>query len=141
MQAVYQTIIALSSQNTLYCSRMLKTLYPLKLFVTRKPIAISSGIAALINLGAWLWIYLGATPRGEEAILHYNILFQVDKLGEFSNLYHVPQIGLLILVLNLVLAWLIYSYDAFLSELLVVVTAILELGVLAAVGVLVFLNG
>lgn len=141
MPTVYQGIIALSSQNTVYCSCMLKNLYPIKLFLTKKPIIISVGLAGLLNLAAWLWIYFGATQRENDAILHYNILFQVDQLGKFSALYEVPALGLGMMIFNTLIAWLLYNRDVFLSELLVAVTGILELGILAATGVLVFLNG
>ncbi len=141
MRPVYHEIIALSSQNTVYWGSMVKTLYPFKLFVTSKPIFIGFLLSLAINLGAWFWLYFGAVPRGEDAVLHYSILFQVDRLGAFGNLYHVPAIGLGFLLLNTIIAWLIYNEDSFLAELIVVVTTILELGVLAAASVLVFLNG
>lgn len=120
---------------------MLKNLYPLKLFLTRRPVIVATGLSILINMGAWLWLYLGTTARGEDAVLHYSILFQVDKIGNFSALYQVPSIGLFILFFNLVVAWFIYNYKAFLAQILLVATVFLELGVLAAVKVLVFLNG
>lgn len=120
---------------------MMKNLYPLKLFITRKPVIVATGLSILINIGAWLWLYLGTTARGEDAVLHYSILFQVDKIGKFSTLYHVPIIGLLILAFNLIVAWIIYNYNAFLAQILLAITVFLELGILAAVRVLVFLNG
>ena len=120
---------------------MITNLYPLKLFFTRRPVAIAGSLSLLINLVAWLWLYFGATPRGEDAVLHYSILFQVNKIGAFSDLYFVPGVGLCILILNTLIAWTYYNYNAFLAQTIMVATVFLELGILAAVRVLVFLNG
>ena len=120
---------------------MLKNPYPLKLYLTRKPVVITLAISLLLNMIGWLWLYFGTTPRGEDAALHYSILFQVDQIGNFSALYQVPLVGLGLLIVNAVVAWLLYKQNAFWAQLLLAATIILQLGILAAVRVLVFLNG
>lgn len=119
---------------------MFKTVFPLKLFFKKKPIAISFVAGILANAVGWIWTFLGVTKRSEQAVLHYTTLFQVDQLGTFSDLYLVPTTGLIILLLNFFLAWFLYNYDVFISELVLFVGAWLQLGILAAVRILVFLN-
>ena len=121
-------------------SSMLKSVFPLKLFFKKKPIAISLVAGILVNAVGWIWMFLGVTKRSEQAVLHYTTLFQVDQLGSFPQLYLVPAIGLIILLLNFLLAWFLYNYDVFISELILFVGAWLQLGILAAVRILVFLN-
>ena len=119
---------------------MFQSIYPLKLFIRKKPIIIALAVGLLLNTAGWIWMLFGVTKRSEDAILHYTVLFQVDKLGSFSALYYVPGIGLGIILLNFLFAWFLYNYDVFLAELLIGAGALLQLGILAAVGILVFLN-
>ncbi len=119
---------------------MAYSLYPFKLFIKKKTILISLLLALALNAFAWLWMALGTTPRGEAAVLHYTILFQIDRLGTFGALYMVPGIGLALIVFNFMAAWFLYSYDTVLGKLVVVSTVILQILLLTAVSILVFLN-
>jgi hypothetical protein len=139
MQRVYQISFALSSQKEYTCTRMSR-IFPFRLFITKKPIFISLGAGILLNFAGWLWLFFGVSQRTEEAVLHYTSLYQIDQLGPFSYLYHVPLIGLSILVINFLIGWFLYSYDIFLAELIVVSGAWLQIGILSAVSILAFLN-
>lgn len=116
------------------------SLYPLKLFVKKKLISIPIILGLLLNAAGWLSMFWGVTARSEQAVTHYTILFQVDQLGSFRSLYWVPATGTIVLLLNLILGWLLYSYDVFLAELLVYGGVILQGGILVAVSILTFLN-
>ena len=69
-------------------------------------------IAFLIALAADIvsWIFAGSLNRsldGEQAILHYNVIFGIDNVGPASGLYIIPLLGLLLLVANMLIAVLI----------------------------------
>lgn len=116
------------------------SIYPLKLFIKKKTVLSTLFLALALNGFVLAWLALGTTQRGEEAVLHYNILFQIDRLGSFGALYLVPGIGLAIIVFNFVAAWLLYGYDTVLAKLITVSTVILQILLLTATSVLVFLN-
>lgn len=117
------------------------TFYPLKLFVTKRPVYVAIGLAILINLIAWLWLYLGTTDRGQEVVLHYTTLFGVDQIGQFNQLYYIPLLGSGLILFNTLIAWILYPNNQFLGQLLLVATVWLQLGIVAAARILAFLNG
>lgn len=117
------------------------TFYPLKLFIRKRSIVLPTIFALLLNLAAWLWLLFGASHRSQDAVLHYTILFGVDQVGGFGALYTAPIIGLIILLINLLVAWLLYSYDTFIAVLIMVATDFIELMIFGTAAVLVFLNG
>ncbi len=119
---------------------MAYSIYPLKLFSKKKTVLITFFLSLALNGFVWAWLALGTTQRGEAAVLHYSILFQIDRLGTFSALYLVPGIGLAIILFNFIVAWLLYGYDLVLAKIITVGTVVLQVLLLAAVSVLVFLN-
>lgn len=119
---------------------MLQSVYPLKLFIKKPAIFLPLLVGLVLNGISWLWMWWGVTPRSEQAVLHYTVLFQVDQLGSFGALYQVPAIGLGILLINVCVSWALYNYDVFLAELTMFAGALLQIGIIAAVAILVFLN-
>ena len=59
-------------------------------------------------------------------VLHYNVDWGVDYFGEFKNIFVLPFVGLLIFLLNFVLALKIWSKFKSLSYFLLSVTLISE---------------
>lgn len=116
------------------------SLYPLKLFLKKKSVLIPLIAALALNLAAWLWIFFGAREIGEQAVLHYTILFGVNEIGSYSGLYAPPAIGLGMLAANLVVAWVTYAYDTFLAALIMAGSVALQLAVVGTAATLVFLN-
>lgn len=73
-----------------------------------RPSLIYGSIAILLNLLAWIFAIIIHRSIGEElAILHYNITFGIDRIGDVRNLYLLPLSGLAIIIANLLLASLI----------------------------------
>lgn len=135
-------------RSTLYCQGkkaytkpyMAYSIYPFKLFSKKKTVLTTFFLAIALNAFVWAWIAVGTTQRGEAAVLHYNILFQIDRLGSFGALYMIPGLGLAIIAINFLGAWLLYGYDTVLAKLISVSTVVLQVLLLTAVSVLVFLN-
>jgi len=114
--------------------------YPLKLYFSTLSIAIFSGLALLINLFNWVWLWI-QIPSGEEYLfLHYNILFGVDKIGNSWKIFYIPLLGLFILIVNVFLGWILFKKDKFMAQLLNFVALLCQLFIVIAVFLIVFLN-
>lgn len=119
---------------------MSQKLYPLKLYLKYKPVLITTSISLLLNLCAWFWLLLQIRPSDEQVFLHYNILFGVDLIGNWWKVYYVPIAGLLIILVNLVIGWLLFQKDKFVAQLLVFIALYCQIVVVTVSLLLVFLN-
>jgi len=119
---------------------MKETLYPLKLYLRRKQHAILMGMALFFNLGSWIWLGIHIRPHLGDVFLHYTILFGVDLIGPWYAVFSLPLTGLLILLLNGMLGWLLFRKDPFVGYLLHVSSIIVNICILVASNLLVFLN-
>lgn len=77
----------------------------------------------VFNLGlnglSWIGAYFIATSfESPLIVLHYNIRFGIDWIGEVARIYTFPIIGLSVLVINLILANLLPKRDNFWIHLL-----------------------
>lgn len=115
-------------------------LYPLKLYLFSLPVALLSGLALVLNLFSWLWLWI-EIPRGVDQIfLHYSILFGVDYIGGRTELFYVPLLGLAIWFVNVLIGWLLYRKDTFMSYVLSFVNLLCQIFIVIAALLLVFLN-
>ncbi len=72
---------------------------------TLKSVIIYGAAAILLNIAAWFLTVLLQRSLGEDlAVLHYNVTFGIDRIGQASSLYALPLSGLAILLLNALLA-------------------------------------
>jgi len=116
------------------------SLYPPKLFFTRWPVAVAGSLAIAGNLSAWLWLWLRVPRTGGQMVLHYTVLFGVDRVGPYRALYYAPALGLAVLLVNLAIGWLLYRQDKFIAELLMAVAAAVQIAVFFSSYLLVLLN-
>lgn len=75
----------------------------------------------LIFFSALNWILAWSIFRqsqGQQLILHYNIRFGADRIGDPTYLFFLPAAGLLVFFINLILASLLKSDKNFLGHLL-----------------------
>lgn len=74
------------------------------LFTLRAVIWYGSA-ALLLNLAGWFLTFALRRALGDElAVLHYNITFGIDRIGETVSLFEMPLAGLAILIFNLILS-------------------------------------
>ena len=66
--------------------------------------------SALINLTLWIIVWRGFPPSEIPYVIHYSILSGSDIFGTQQNLYIVPFLGLVLLVLNTAIAIFIILY-------------------------------
>lgn len=75
---------------------------------------IALGLSLIINAGIWAFLYLKFSPLGgsENVLpLHYNIYFGVDLIGEWSRVFIMPLVGVIFIVINFLIADIIYLRD------------------------------
>ena len=94
-------------------------LYPLKLYAQRPRLLGLALMALLINISTWAWILWQIPKEGDQLVLHYNVIFGVDRVGTFGELLYLPTLGFVILVVNYIVGWLVFKSDRFLSGLLI----------------------
>src|SRR3989344_5838475 len=58
----------------------------------------------VLNLGLFLFFYFFIKRSDIPIVLHYNVDWGVDYFGEVKNVFILPLIGLIIFLLNSVLA-------------------------------------
>ncbi len=97
--------------------------------------------AIFVNLANWGFIAYFIRPVDFPIILHYNIYFGVDVIGDWRQIYFLPAIGLLILSVNTVLGYLFYKQkERIAAHLLLLATFIVQVGVSIAVASLLIIN-
>lgn len=100
------------------------------------PLAISG----LLNLIAWLYLGLAIKPRPEVIFLHYTVHFGVDLSGPWSQIFFLPLLGLILILINFVMAYFVYDQNKNLSRLIVLTTIALEVFLFIEAIFLAFLN-
>lgn len=116
------------------------SVYPLRLFLTKRPIQIYGAMIVLVQLLLWGYIFIQFPPRSETIFLHYNVLFGVDLVGSWWRILLLPIVGLVIAAGNGVVGWLSYQYDTFFSTVLWATAAYVQIILWFAVYVIVYLN-
>ena len=102
------------------------------------------------------WVFIGALilnvvncgliayfirPVDFPIILHYNVYFVVDVIGDWWQVYYLPLIGLLILAANTILGYFFYQQkERIVAHLLMLATFIAQIGITIAVSCLLMIN-
>lgn len=97
-------------------------------------------LSAALNLATWAYLHENKFGEGFPLILHYNLFLGVDVVGEFRQLYILPAVGLLFLVLNAALGQFFFKIERLASYLLTLNTLIVEIILLLASYLLIRVN-
>jgi len=102
-------------------------------------------ISILLNLIIWGILYLKIYPfsyltKFGQIYLHYNIYFGIDSIGEWYKVFIIPALGLIIILLNNILAYAFYLKEKIISYTLNVSQLILQIILLAAAVFVILLN-
>jgi len=103
-------------------------------FWTDPVIFFSIILAILTNAGLWVALFRTVVPTNSPIILHYNIFFGVDAVGDWKSLFFMPTLAAVLLFLNLVLSRFFYYKERLVSYLFAGAALVLQL--LMAVGVI-----
>jgi hypothetical protein len=89
---------------------------------------ILSGLSNAINFAIlWIWI----EPVDYPIILHYNVYFGVDMIGDYRQAYFLPLTGLVLFVINLFLAIYFYAKkERIASYILLMATLMIQLSLI-----------
>lgn len=90
-----------------------------------KIVKISFILAVVLNIFNWGLIYYRfarfLAGQEESIILHYNIYFGIDKIGNWGEIYYLPMIGIVILLINLFFGYILYDKDKLISYFFLVI--------------------
>ena len=104
---------------------------------------------AVAVLSALTWLATVTLPTvrvlpiiyGKTAVpLHYNIHIGVDTVGPWWQIYMVPAVGLIIILVNILLARYMWTRDPVLAHITGVATVVLQLVLLTAMIFIVYLS-
>lgn len=76
-----------------------------------KLIFFPSIISIILNFFIWLFLIIRVKSLNQIIPLHYNIYYGVDFIGPKTELFKINLLALLILFINLFLAFKIYKYE------------------------------
>lgn len=97
--------------------------------------------ALLLNVLNWSMIAFFIRPVDFPIILHYNVYFGVDVIGAWWQLYFLPLVGLIILLVNSTLGYSFYDQkERMVAHLLMLGTFIVQIALTIAVSSLLLIN-
>ncbi|MDD4606856.1 MAG: hypothetical protein PHS07_00745 [Patescibacteria group bacterium] len=79
------------------------------------------------NLIIWITIYLTQRRVIEFIPLHYNVYFGVDIIGYWQELFKIPGIALFFLVINYILAYILFKKEKLVAYFLVATTILIQI--------------
>lgn len=111
-------------------------------FFFRKSTITFLSIGILLNAATWfLAITLTSTLKDNLAILHYNVIFGIDRIGLPINVYILPVAGIAILALNFFLgAGLLRKNEVVPSQQLLVIATVANLILLVSIYLIYSIN-
>ena len=98
-------------------------------------------LSFLANAINWIILKIWIKPVEFPIILHYNVYFGVDLLGNYRQTYILPLIGLSLLVINLLLAMYFYAQkERIASYVLLMATLMIQLSLIVASASVILIN-
>jgi hypothetical protein len=98
-------------------------------------------LSLLANLVDWGALFFFIKPVDQTIILHYNVYFGVDLVGNWKQAFALPSIGLVILLMNLVLAAFFWDRgERIASHILMIASLMAQLSLLIAASSVVIIN-
>lgn len=103
----------------------------LREFLKNKIIFWLSIFAFIVNAANWLVLMIFIQPVDLPLILHYNVYFGVDIMGNWREVFFSPAIGIVLFIINFLLAFYFYkSRERIISYLLMIGTLMIQCGML-----------
>ena len=95
----------------------------------------------VLNFANWCLIAFFIRPVDFPIVLHYNVYFGVDVIGAWWQVYFLPLIGLVILLVNSVLGYLFYGQkERIVGHLLLLAAFIVQISLTIAVASVLLIN-
>jgi len=89
----------------------------------------------------WVILRIWIRPVDFPIILHYNVYFGVDSIGEYWQVYLLPLIGLILFVINLFLSIYFYKQrERIASYILLMATLMIQMSLIVASAGVILIN-
>ena len=88
----------------------------------------------------WAWLLWNIRPQDESLFLHYNILFGVDLIGSWGQIFYIPLVGAIIFVVNFLLGWFLFKKTELPAYLLLAMSILCQIFLGITASLVVFLN-
>jgi hypothetical protein len=109
-------------------------------FLRNKSFLAISAATILVNLAAWILIFVFLGKGKFNIILHYNVLFGVEFKGSAEQVFIIPLIGLIIFFLNAIITKLVYKREIFIAYLLLSTSLICQIFAVIAIVSIIMIN-
>jgi len=107
---------------------------------TDPAIFFSLVLGALANLGMWAAIWFVIEPASQPIILHYNVYFGVDAIGDWKNIFMLPGLAAAVLAVNIVLSRFFYYKERLVSYLFAAMALAVQLLMAVGLGSVILIN-
>lgn len=98
-------------------------------------------LIGVANLANWAALNIFIQPVDLPIILHYNVYFGVDMLGDWKNLFLLPAVGLILFFINFFLSLYFYRRkERIASYLLLIATLMIQLSLIVASASAIIIN-
>ncbi len=121
----------------------LRSQYPFREMLGRRFLRISAVLSILfwlISVGLPSWRIVPLIVGKAVVPLHYNIHFGIDTVGPWWQVYIVPGVGLLFMLLNFVAARITWRRDEVLTYIIAAATVLIEVILCVAMIFIVYLH-
>jgi len=68
-------------------------------------------LSCLANVSLWIFLFKNQKSPELPVILHYNLFFGVDYLGGYNEIYLIPIVGVIVIIVNTILGYLLYERE------------------------------
>lgn len=97
-------------------------------------------LGALVNFGMWAAIWLVVERANQPIILHYNVYFGVDAIGDWRNVFILPGLAAAVFAANTILSRFFYYKERFVSYLFAGMALIVQLLMAVGLGSVILIN-
>ncbi|HBB36944.1 MAG: hypothetical protein UX02_C0002G0155 [Candidatus Moranbacteria bacterium GW2011_GWC1_45_18] len=97
-------------------------------------------LAILLNLGMWIAVWQIVEPASRPIILHYNVYFGVDSIGDWRNVFLMPALAAVIFLVNAVLSRFFYYKERLASYLFAAMALLVQLLMAVGLGSVILIN-
>jgi len=98
-------------------------------------------ITIFLNVADWIVLYIFIKPVDLPIILHYNVYFGVDMIGDWWQVYFLPFIGAVFFIINALLAGFFYEKKERIASYIFLLAAFLiQAGIIIASASIIAIN-
>jgi len=108
----------------------------------KSPVATWLVISGLVvNVADWLTLRFLLRPVTDAVILHYNVYFGVDMIGEPDQAYWLPAIGLILFMINFLFSIYFYAKkERIATHILLMASLMIQLSLMVAIASVIIIN-